>query len=85
MPTDPTAATRSRARYVLCPGWITSQNDGDRHYIGAAQLARLYGVNLRDCLVKPAQEKLHPTDCVGRVFLHPRFDGDYRLPALSDA
>lgn len=31
-------------RYLLCPGWVTSQTDGQSHYIGAHQLARLYGV-----------------------------------------
>jgi len=82
--TVPTAAD-CRPCYVLCPGWITSQNDGDQHYIDSLQLARLYGVSLRDCLIRPARGSLHSADCAGKVFLHPRFDGVYRLPTLSDA
>jgi hypothetical protein len=81
---DPTAAI-SRPRYVLCPGWITSRNDGDRHYISAAKLARYYGVNLRDCLIelpgKSRRFQVHEK----MVFLNPRLDGDYRLPPLPNA
>jgi hypothetical protein len=84
MPDNPTAADR-RPRYVLCPGWVTSQNDGEQHYIDAMQLARLYGVDLRNCLIRPARRSLDSADYAGKVFLHPRFDGDYRLPTLSDA
>jgi hypothetical protein len=86
---DPTAAI-SRPRYVLCPGWIISRIDGDFHYIGAAKLARYYGVNLRDCLIELPKQKLHPLGLppgfyTGMVFLKPRLDGDYRLPPLPDA
>jgi hypothetical protein len=38
-------------RFVLHPGYVTSPNDGDRHYIGARQLADLYGVRLSECVV----------------------------------
>jgi hypothetical protein len=81
---DPTAAI-NRPRYVLCPGWITSRNDGDRHYISAAKLARYYGVNLRDCLIELPKQRSHPGFYTRMVFLEPRLDGDYRLPPLPNA
>jgi hypothetical protein len=81
---DPTGAI-SRPRYVLCPGWITSKSDGDRHYISAAKLARYYGVNLRDCLIELPKQRLHPKFYTGMVFLEPWDDGDYRLPPLPNA
>jgi|688.fasta_scaffold701676_2 hypothetical protein len=81
---DPNGAI-SRPRYVLCPGWITSRNDGDRHYISAAKLAKCYDVNLRDCLIQLPKQKLYPEFYTGMVFLEPRLDGDYRLPPLPNA
>ncbi len=81
---DPNGAI-SRPRYVLCPGWIMSKNDGDWHYIGAAKLAHCYGVNLRNCLIKLPGQTLHPGFYTGMVFLEPRYDGDYRLPPLPNA
>jgi hypothetical protein len=81
---DPTAAI-GRPRYVLCPGWIISKNDGDWHYISATKLAKCYGVNLRDCLIQRPRRILHPRFYPRMVFLEPRFDGDYRLPPLPNA
>ena len=37
--------------YVLCRGYVNSAHDGDRHFISASQLARLYRVNPADCVV----------------------------------
>ena len=39
------------SHYVLCPGWVRSRTDGDAHFIGARQLAHLYGVSMAECLV----------------------------------
>ena len=39
------AAVRARQiRLVVCDGYVTSENDGDRHYIGPMTLLHLYGV-----------------------------------------
>lgn len=74
-------ACLSRPRYVLCPGHIRSQHDGQSHYVGAGQLARLYGVALRDCVVFDPQRagtaEHYPPDW---TWLGPRFDGRYELP-----
>lgn len=37
-------------RYVLHPGYVTSKNDGDQHFIGGPRLAQLYGVDIRQCV-----------------------------------
>ena len=42
-------------QYVLCPGMVTSKTDRQFHYIGAMALARLYGVDLKQCeIFEPA-------------------------------
>lgn len=68
--------------YVLVPGYVTSKNDGDIHYINARRLRRLYGVDPAECIEAPtgpgAERWEPPTDA---VYLHPRYDGDYSLPA----
>lgn len=63
-------------RYVLHPGWVTSRNDGDRHYITAIRLAELYGVHPACCRVSSPDAK----DKEGEVHLYPRYDGNYSLP-----
>lgn len=40
-----------KPKYVICPGYVTSQTDGQSHYIGAKQLMQLYKVDPRDCHV----------------------------------
>lgn len=74
------------ARYILCPGWVKSENDGQLHYIGAAQLASLYQVPLRSCVVYPSDLARQVTWRVqhGDVYLHPRANGDYTLPMAAD-
>lgn len=66
-----------RSIYVLHPGYVTSRNDGDRHFIDASRLARLYGIPLRDCL---RMSQVPARDLGKVVHLYPRFDGNYTLP-----
>lgn len=79
---------RPGVRYVLCPGMVTSQRDGQSHYIGAMQLARLYGVSLRECeIYEPAPwwprsfYEMAVERQKGLPRLTPRYDGDYSLPS----
>lgn len=37
-------------KYAVVPGWITSVNDGQRHWIGFGALTWLYGVNPAECV-----------------------------------
>lgn len=68
-------------RYVLHPGYIRSKHDGDRHYITAKDLARLYKVNMCDCIVYYDGYIDSSTD----IHLYPKYDGNYNLPArLND-
>ena len=74
-------------RYILHPGYVTSKNDGERHYISGLRLMQLYGVNRRDCTIiegdgfrSLSKYRGQPGD----VHLHPRRDGDYRLPVLPE-
>lgn len=66
-------------RYLLCPGWITSQNDGDRHYIGARKLAQLYGVSIHECITARIETGMD-ANYTGLIQLHPRSDGNYDRP-----
>lgn len=36
-------------RNIIHPGWTISVSDGDRHYIGFAQLVNLYRLDPRTC------------------------------------
>lgn len=65
-------------RYVLCPGYIRSQFDGDEHYIGVTQLAHLYGVDYRKCTI--VDDRFIPKE--GDIYLRPRYRGDYNLEKL---
>jgi hypothetical protein len=79
------------ARYLLCPGPVRSRTEGQSRYVPAMTLARIYGVQLSDCIILPGTRT--PGDRALRsawlaraaageiVALHPRDDGDYRLPA----
>lgn len=80
------------ARYLLCPGLVTSRTDGGRHYVGARQLAVLYGAPMAACVVLPysspmnhgSRKALLDRVRAGElVALVPRADGDYRLPEAS--
>ena len=69
-------------KYVLCPGYVHSKNDGDRHYITATRLVELYRVPLNDCVVKPNMDdprNKHWSAPQGAIELHPKFDGNYTL------
>ena len=70
------------ARYLLCTGRVMSKTDGQYHYVGAHDLARLYGVRMDQCEVRPermiARFGWRPT--AGVTELHPRYDGNYSLP-----
>ena len=81
---------RPGVRYVLCPGMVTSQSDGQQHYIGPMALARLYGVRLDECeIYEPAPQwtetafRQAQARTLGLIRLAPRYDGDYSLPGAG--
>lgn len=79
------------AKYALHPGMVISKRDGDHHFIDAHQLARLYRVSPRECVVVPrnveqGRERQHQLlldriERMGLIHLHPRYDGNYQLPS----
>lgn len=59
-------------RFVMHPGWITSVNDGEKHFITVEKLIAAYGVPKNECL--PTVGKFDPR---GVIHLSPRHLGDY--------
>ena len=68
-------------RYVLHPGYVISKNDGQEHFIGGPRLARLYGVDMRQCVFggEPGYQEQE-----GDVHLCPDYHGRYALPSNKD-
>lgn len=69
-------------KYALHPGFITSERDGDLHYIGVAQLARLYQLRPSEYIV---WDRKRPETYQGRewndyVHLYPSYRGNYGRP-----
>lgn len=75
---------RRRFDYVVLPGYVTSQNDGDRHYITAERLIELYGVDPRRCIVvdrsRPHMAQGIHWSLADLPQLKPRSDGNYTTP-----
>ncbi|MBU0801383.1 MAG: hypothetical protein KKA05_10350 [Alphaproteobacteria bacterium] len=68
-------------RYLLYPDFVTSQSDGQSHFISATDLARLYGVPWDECVVYRNPDRGSESSRYdGLISLSPRYDGDYRLP-----
>ena len=65
-------------KYALHPGYVLSPY-GDRHYITAGQLANLYRVNSRECIVidSTRPETFLGLNTNNLINLYPRGDGDY--------
>jgi len=67
-------------KYLLIPGHVESKRDGQLHYIGASELARLYGVSIHECIVfiPERSDKLrgYPKDLIR---LSPDCHGRYNL------
>jgi hypothetical protein len=64
-------------KYALHPGWVTSQQDGDFHFIGVSKLVRLYELR--------PDEFIYWKNDYGRIWedyihLWPRDDGKYGRP-----
>ena len=70
-------------KYLIVPDFVTSNNDGDRHFISAQQLIKLYGVDAEECHVASHPAHLEGFNIGGEnplIILAPRYDGNYQLP-----
>lgn len=63
--------------YVLHPGYVRSRNDGDRHFIDAIRLRRLYAIPPTATCVLGKSGQDYPADA---IHCSPRYDGNY--PAM---
>ena len=52
---------------LLCPGYVTSKNDGDEHYITAGQLKKLYRLDPNKHIISKHRG----------IPLYPLYHGDY--------
>ena len=68
-------------KYYLVGGYVYS-GDGDRHYIEALRLPKLYGVPMSDCTIAPKnQQDWSMPD--GLIVLRPDSSGKYELPKIK--
>lgn len=72
---------KNKVKYVLCPGNVRSSTDDQIHFISAYELARLYKVDIKSCIVFDSRyphknKNIDPN----LTFLYPKYDGDYYLP-----
>ena len=65
-------------RYVLHPGYVTGKNDWQEHFIGGPRLARLYGVDMRECVFGDVPDYREQE---GDVHLHVDYNGIYYMPS----
>ena len=63
-------------KFSVLPGYITSKNDGQRHYIGWPQLIRLYGVKKEDCFIQGFNDQYRGW-LADTIPLTPLYDGNY--------
>lgn len=47
----------NKPRYIVYPGYVMTLN-GQRHYVNAADLVRLYGVNPHECIIAGSTDAL---------------------------
>lgn len=79
-------------KYVVCPGYVTSRKDNQRHFVTARALVDLYGVALNECVTydyeQASSSMSYERDNEWKlklIALHPRSDGNYLLPGESKA
>ena len=81
-----------KIRYVIVPGVMHSEADGQPHYIGALALMKLYGVRHDECTVydhrlaahSPNYHGIHKWKLEELIPLRPQYRGNYTLPARRE-
>jgi len=69
-------------KYIVIGGRVTSQNDGEKHYINANRLCVLYRVNPDECYLIESSEphwELRLKGLPNLLELTPKYDGNYHL------
>ena len=64
-------------KYVVCPGYVYSKNDDQRHFINAERLMELYKVSPSECIIDYGNIPYkYPKEM---IFLYPDYNGNYTL------
>ena len=78
-------------KYVVCPDYILSKNDGQLHFIGPMKSMQPYNVNPKDCeIYEPAPYwtnswyRAAQRLCKGLIVLAPRYHGDYNIENCTE-
>lgn len=66
-------------KYLVIGDWVF-KNDGQRHYVSAKELVRLYGVDKKECVLfeKNPPDNPRNVEVGGLYILGPRYAGDYK-------
>lgn len=67
-------------KYLICPGYVYSANDGEHHFLSFRKLCTLYQVNPNFCLDYTKANHRHGQDLTKLIWLTPKYNGDYTLP-----
>uniref|UniRef100_A0A6M3LH95 Uncharacterized protein n=1 Tax=viral metagenome TaxID=1070528 RepID=A0A6M3LH95_9ZZZZ len=67
-------------KYIVYPGFVTSRNDGDRHYVSASQLIHLHKVQNSECIIVRGRRDYYKLHGINRELINliPRSDGNYK-------
>lgn len=66
-----------KLKYLVVPDYVLSKNDKQWHWVGAADLIRLYKVDPRECFIFNPERRLYPDSLIE---LYPKYNGDYKVP-----
>ena len=66
-------------RYVWYPGPVTCSKSGDSHFVSASTLARLYGIEMRDCVVFDPDPCNREEDYKSCIHLFPHYNDPFVL------
>ena len=69
-------------KYILFPGYVYSMHDGDRHFIGAKHLIKLYKIDPQECIIYKDEHSLQgysPGQLESMICLYPKSDGNYTI------
>jgi hypothetical protein len=69
-------------RYVLYPGPVTCRKNGQSHFVGASTLARLYGIEMLDCVVFDPDPYNRTEDYTECIHLYPQYDEECMQPQV---
>ncbi len=68
-------------KYLVCPGIVVA-HDGDKHYIGANELMRLYKVSPKECTIIDTPIAAHGLEWSKYLVLRPDATGKYKIPNI---